>query len=246
MARWVRLIIISLIVIGPASLHPTAVAEDQHVDLLLVLAADISRSIDDQKFKLQRDGYANAIADPRVIRAMTAGPAGRIAVCFFEWSGEYEQNVIVDWVTISGENDAQEVAHRIRYAPRAFAGRTSISAAIDYGLEQLARSTLQTPRRIINVSGDGTNNAGREITRARDEAVAKGVTINGLAILSEVPLATNPLHTNPPGGLPAYYENNVIGGPGAFEVEAQSFEAFGQLLIGKLIKEIVEVPRRRL
>jgi hypothetical protein len=93
---------------------------------------------------------------------------------------------------------------------------------------------------------DGTNNAGREITRARDEAVAKGVTINGLAILSEVPLATNPLHTNPPGGLPAYYENNVIGGPGAFEVEAQSFEAFGQLLIGKLIKEIVEVPRRRL
>ena len=93
----------------------------------------------------------------------------------------------------------------------------------------LARSPFRRPRRVIDVSGDGTNNSGRPVTVARDAAVAQGVTINGLVILSEVPLPTNPMHTHPPGGLTAYYENNVIGGPGAFVVEAESFEAFGQL-----------------
>ena len=222
-----------------------AYAKDRQVDLLLVLAADISRSVDDRKFKLQRDGYVSAIR-PRVIRAMTSGPIGRIALCFFEWASANEQNVIVDWVTISGENDARDVAQRIGQAPRAFAGRTSISAAIDYGLEQLARSSHQASRRVINISGDGTNNSGREVTRARDEVIEKRRDHQRSDHLREIPLATNPLHTNPPEGLTAYYENNVIGGPGAFVVEAQSFEAFGQLLIGKLIKEIAEAPRRRL
>jgi Protein of unknown function (DUF1194) len=217
-----------------------ALADDNHVDLLLVLAADISRSVDEGKFKLQREGFANAITDARVIRAMTAGPRGRIALCFLEWSSEHDQLMIVDWVAISGESDALDVARRIREAPRAFMGRTSISAAIDFGVNQLDRSPFQAPRKVINVSGDGTNNSGREVTRARDDALARNLTINGLAILSEVPLATNPTHTHPPGGLTAYYENNVIGGPGAFVVEAQNFEAFGQLLIGKLIKEIAD------
>ena len=223
-----------------------AFADENDVDLLLVLAADISRSVDESKFKLQREGFANAIADPRVIRAMTAGARGRIALCFFEWASENEQVIIVDWVPVAGENDARDVAQRIKQAPRTFMGRTSISAAIDFGVSQLSRSPFQAPRRVINVSGDGTNNSGRETTRARDEALAKGLTINGLAILSEVPLPTNPTHTHPPGGLTAYYENNVIGGPGAFVVEAQNFEAFGQLLIGKLIKEIAEAERHRL
>src|SRR4029077_15719234 len=142
----------------------------------LRFAADISRSVDDRNFKLQRDGYVSATADPRVIRAMPSGPTGRIALCFFEWASANEQNVIVDWVTISGENDARDVAQSIARAPRAFAGRTSISAAIDCGLEQLARSSHQASRHVINISGDGTNNSGREETRARDEAVAKGVT----------------------------------------------------------------------
>ena len=245
MARCMRLTIISLIVISCWSPHPAALADDQQVDLLLVLAADISRSVDEGKFNLQREGYANAMTDPRVIRAMTAGARGRIALCFFEWSSAHEQKIIVDWMTIAGESDARGVAQRIREAPRAFMGRTSISAAIDYGLEQLNSSPFPGPRRVINVSGDGTNNSGREVTRARDEALAKGVTINGLVILSEVPLPTNPLHTNPPGGLTAYYENNVIGGPGAFVVEAQNFESFGQLLISKLIKEIADAGDRR-
>ena len=216
MPRWIASALIVLVLLAGGFAH----AEDGQVDLLLVLAVDVSRSVDEGKFKLQREGYVNAIADPRVVQAMTGGSSGRIALCFFEWAGDQEQKIIVDWVQIAGETDALNVARRIREAPRAFMGRTSISAAINYGLEQLARSPFEADRRIINVSGDGTNNAGPDVTRARDEAVNKGVTVNGLVILSEVPLLNNPLHTNPLGGLTAYYENNVIGGPGAFVVEA--------------------------
>jgi hypothetical protein len=222
-----------------------AFADDEQVDLVLVLAADVSRSVDDKKFRLQRDGYAAAIIDPRVVRAMTAGPMGRIALCFLEWASEGEQIVVVDWTTVGGEADAQAVSKRIREAPRAFMGRTSISAAIDFSMSVLARSPFAGNRRIIDVSGDGTNNSGRPVTAARDAAVSQGITINGLVILSEVPLPTNPMHTHPPGGLTAYYENNVIGGPGAFVVEAESFQSFGQLLISKLIKEIAQAPSPR-
>jgi len=223
----------------------TALGDDERADLLLVLAADVSRSVDERKFRLQREGYATAIVDPRVVRAMTAGPSGRIALCFLEWSSDGEQVVIIDWTSVSSEADAQTIAKQIREAPRAFMGRTSISAAIDYSMTVLAHSPFAGPRRIIDVSGDGTNNSGRPVTAARDAAVAQGVTINGLVILSEVPLPTNPMHTHPPGGLTAYYENNVIGGPGAFVVEAGSFEAFGQLLVSKLVKEIAQRPTLR-
>jgi hypothetical protein len=219
----------------------TARADEGKVDLLLVLAADVSRSVDDKEFKLQREGFAVAIADPRVLRAMTSGPTGRIAVIFVEWAGEFEQRVVVDWAVIAGERDAQAVAGRIRAAPRSFWGRTSISAAIEYGMSLLARSPFQADRRIIDISGDGTNNSGIDVSVARDVAIAKDVTINGLVILSEEPLPTNPTHTHPPGGLKAYYERNVIGGPGAFVVEAANFEAFGQSIISKLIKEIARL-----
>jgi len=233
------------LVVGLAALVPPVRADEGQVDLLLVLAADVSRSVDEKKFKLQRDGYAAAIVDPRVVRAMTGGPAGRIALCFIEWASDGEQVVVIDWALIAGEAEARSVSDRIREAPRAFIGRTSISAAIDFSMAALARSPFESARRVIDVSGDGTNNSGRPVTAARDAAVAQGVTINGLVILSEVPLPTNPMHTHPPGGLTAYYENNVIGGPGAFVVEAESFQSFGQLLISKLIKEIAEAPTGR-
>jgi hypothetical protein len=146
--------------------------------------------------------------------------------------------VIVEWTRVGNEGEAKEVADRIREAPRAFMGRTAIGAAIDFSMGLLSRSPFGAPRQIIDVSGDGTNNSGRDVTVARDAAIERGVIINGLVILSEIPLPTNPMHTHPPGGLTAYYENNVIGGPGAFVLEAQNFESFGQLLIQKLIKEI--------
>jgi hypothetical protein len=217
---------------------PGARADEGQVDLLLVLAADVSRSVDDKEFKLQREGFASALVDPRVVRAMTSGPAGRIAVVFVEWASEFEQRVVVDWALIANDRDAQEVSQRILGAPRSFWGRTSISSAIEFSLGLLARSPFPSDRLVIDVSGDGTNNSGAEVTASRDAALARGVTINGLVILSDEPLPTNPTHTHPPGGLKAYYEKNVIGGPGAFVLEAQSFETFGQLIISKLIKEI--------
>jgi hypothetical protein len=244
MRMWMTAIAFALAAVASLAARP-ALAEEGTVDLLLVLAADVSRSVDEKKFKLQRDGYAAAIADPRVVRAMTAGPAGRIALCFIEWASNGEQTVVIDWTAVTGDGDAKGISARVREAPRSFMGRTSISAAIDYSMAHLARSPFQAPRRVIDVSGDGTNNSGRPVTQARDEAIAAGVTINGLVILSEVPLPTNPQHTHPPGGLTAYYENNVIGGPGAFVLEAENFESFGQLMISKLIKEIAAVPARR-
>jgi Protein of unknown function (DUF1194) len=245
MTRRFAAILGAVLILAAASPVARPAQADDAVDLLLVLAADISRSVDERKFRLQREGYAAAIMEARVIRAMTGGPTGRIALCFVEWAGENDQTIVVDWTFVAGESDAQAVAKRIREAPRAFMGRTSISAAINYGMAQFARSPFQADRRIIDVSGDGTNNAGQPVTLARDAALAQGITINGLVILSGVPLPTNPMHTNPPGGLTAYYENNVIGGPGAFVVEAQNFESFGQSIISKLIKEIAAVARTR-
>lgn len=238
MARDMAAIVVALAVAIAAWAPPPAAAEDGQVDLLLVLAVDISRSVDEKKFRLQREGYASAIVDPRVVRAMQAGAFGRIAICYMEWASDQDQRVIVEWTRVGTPDEAKEVSDRIRDAPRAFMGRTAIGAAIDYSMNLLSRSPFGAPRQIIDVSGDGTNNSGRDVTLARDAAIERGVIINGLVILSEIPLPTNPMHTHPPGGLTAYYQNNVIGGPGAFVLEAQSFESFGQLLIQKLIKEI--------
>jgi hypothetical protein len=242
--------LVMLVMSAPASLpRPSghAQARDDQVDLLLVLAADISRSVDERKFRLQREGYANALVDPRVVQAMAGGPQGRIALCFVEWASDGDQIVVIDWTAVGGEAAAKGVAERIRDAPRAFMGRTAIGAAIDFAMIQLGHSPYRAPRRTIDVSGDGTNNSGRPVTMARDAAITQNVTVNGLVILSDVPLATNPTHTHPPGGLTAYYENNVIGGPDAFVLEAQSFASFGESLISKLMKEIADAePRVRL
>ena len=218
------------------------VSAEERVDLLLVLAADISRSVDAAKFTLQREGYAAALTNPKVITAIRSVETGRIAVCFVEWSGSTAQIVAVDWTSIGTPEEARGFADRILAAPRAFMERTSISAAIDYSMQQFGRSPFAASRRVIDVSGDGTNNIGRDVAAARDEAVRQGVTINGLAILSEIPLPTNPSHTHPPGGLLKYYEDNVIGGQGAFALAADGHEAFGRSILSKLIKEIALGP----
>jgi hypothetical protein len=210
----------------------------ERVDLLLAFAVDVSRSIDAAKFKLQRDGYVAAINNPRVIDAIRSGSSGRIAVCFIEWSGETSQKLVIDWTMINSTESARRFSDGIVEAPRSFADRTSISAGIDFAVQQLERAPFETTRRAIDVSGDGTNNSGRDVTVARDQALAKGITINGLVILSATPLAWNAEHTNPPGGLEEYYKRNVVGGPGAFVMVAQDFESFGQAMINKLIGEV--------
>jgi len=221
-----------------------AVAHAETVDLLLVLAADVSRSIDDAEFNLQRKGYAAAITDPRVLRAIAGGRNHAIAVTFIEWSGAADQNIIVDWTVVRDEEAAGGIAATILAAPRSFLGRTSISAAIDYSLERLAAAPAAADKRIIDVSGDGTNNSGRPVTEARDQAVASGVTVNGLAIINTQANPGYAFHTQPPGGLPKYYEENVIGGPGAFLLQVENFDTFAEAMTRKLVTEIAGAPAR--
>jgi hypothetical protein len=238
--RWLLMLLVL-----PAAM-PAAWAAEQ-VDLLLVFAADVSRSIDQAKFQLQREGYAAALADKRVLEAITAGRNKRIAVAFVEWSGATSQKLLIDWTVIDGADAARKIGDQLVELPRSFAERTSISAGIDFAMGVLSHAPYQATRRTIDVSGDGTNNSGRDVMLARDEAVAQGVTINGLVILSDRPMAWNPEHTNPPGGLANYYRTNVVGGPGAFVVVAEDFNSFGQAIVKKLIAEIAELvpPARR-
>lgn len=215
-----------------------AAARAESVDLLLVLAADVSRSIDDKEFELQRKGYAAALTDPRVLSAIVSGRNHGIAMTFVEWSGAGDQNVVVDWTVIRDGETAGAMASTILSAPRSFLGRTSISAAIDFSMERLAAAPAEAEKRVIDISGDGTSNSGRGVTEARDDAIAKGVTINGLAIINTNANPGYAFHTQPPGGLPKYYEDNVIGGPGAFLLVVENFETFADAITRKLMSEI--------
>jgi len=208
------------------------------VDLEVILAADVSRSIDDGEFDLQRKGYAAALSDPRVLQAIRGRPGAAIGVCFIEWSGDEDQQVVVDWNEIRDEEDAGGMAAAILSAPRSFMGRTSISAAIDFAMAHFATSKWQAARRIIDISGDGTNNSGRPVIEARDDAIARGVTINGLAIINDKPNLGYSAHTQPPGGLPLYYQQNVVGGPNSFLLVVKDFNSFADAMAQKLVKEI--------
>ena len=213
------------------------------VDMLLVLAADVSRSVTEPKFKLQREGTVAAITDPDVLTAITSGRHRRIAVCFLEWATAGQHAVVIDWMIIGGERDARRFADRLVETPRSFSGSTSISSAIDFSVRQLDRAPFAAERRVIDVSGDGTNVSGLPVTGARDAAVAKDITINALVILTPIEQSFRPAHTNPPGGLDKYFKDNVIGGPGAFTVVAEGHESFGRALTKKLIQEIAGYPR---
>jgi hypothetical protein len=235
---------LALVALLLTTLSPAQAAEQ--VDLLLVLASDVSRSVDHPKFLLQREGYAAAISDPHVIDAVTSGPHQRIAICFVEWSGFGAQKLVIDWSLIDGPAPARKFGDQLLELPRSFADRTSISGGIEFAVAQLERAPFEAGRRTIDVSGDGTNNAGRDVKLARDEAVAKGIVINGLVILSDRPVPWNAEHTNPAGGLDKYYQENVVGGPGAFVLVAENFNSFGRAIVKKLIAETATLtPVRR-
>lgn len=227
------------------TLSAPATRAAEPVDLLLVLAADVSRSVTEPKFKLQREGAAAAISDPEVLRAITSGPNRRIAVCFVEWATVGMQTVVVDWSVIGDGASARRFGDRLVETPRSFAGSTSISGAIDFSVSQLERAPFPSERRVIDVSGDGNNNSGRLVTDARDDAVAKGITINALVILTPLAESFRPEHTNPAGGLEKYFQDNVIGGYGAFTVVAEGHHSFGRALTKKLIAEIAGRPDHR-
>ena len=221
-----------------------AVAADK-VDLQLILAADVSRSVDPDEFHLQREGYASAFTDPKVLNAIQSGPNHAIAVTFVEWSGSEAQHVVAAWTVIRDEETASDFVATLRTAQRSFAGFTSISAAIDFSMKLFETSGVESDRRMIDVSGDGTNNGGRPVNDARDEAVAQGVTINGLAIINQHPNPGYTAHTQPPEGLGEYYRQNVTGGPGSFVIVIEDFTTFGEAIVNKLVTEIANTGRKR-
>lgn len=203
------------------------VAAQSQVDLQLVLAVDASGSVNEERFELQKQGYAAAFRNPRVLQAIRAGPRQSIAVAMLQWTGPAMHVLVVDWTLVRDAASANALADAIAAAPRElFGGGTSLSGAIDYAMEVLANSPYRGPRRAIDVSGDGSNNRGRAADLARDEAVQAGVVINGLPILTLEP------------DLDTYYRDNVIGGPGAFVVAVRSYEAFADAILNKLITEI--------
>ncbi len=223
----------------PSEAQSAAPAADE-VDVLLVLAADVSRSIDEPKFELQRRGYAAALADPRVLAAIASNPDRRIAVAFVEWAGSESQKLVVDWTPIGGEADAKSLAAKILAAPRSFYDRTALGSALDFAAAQFDHAPFKAIRKIIDVSGDGASNGGTDIRAARDAALAHGVTtINGLVILSSMEGPRYLVeHTHPPGGLANYYRENVIGGTAAFVSTAEGFESFDRSLIAKIVEEL--------
>src|SRR5262245_13684584 len=229
--------------LAAAPLRPAAAQE--RVDLLLVLAADVSRSMTNEKFQMQRQGYVDALINPRVIQAIQSGINRRIAATFIEWGGVGSQKVVVDWSIISDEATARRFVDELAEAPRSFTGRTSISAALDFSMAQLERAPYDAERRTIDVSGDGVNNSGRPIRHARDDALAKGATINGLVVADESPDPGNPEKVDPREEVATYYRDNVVGGPGGFVMVAESFESFGHALINKLVAEIAQTPGPR-
>ncbi len=215
-----------------------ATARAETVDLQLVLATDVSISVDNEEFRLQRDGYAAAITSPAVLEAIRGGPHHAIAICFIEWSGATSQQVVIDWMVIRDGEVAKVFADALRAAPRSFAGATAIGAGIDLAMKQFARSGVDSPRRVIDVSGDGDNNSGRPVEYSRDDAIAAKVTINGLAIVNEHPAAGFIGHVQPVGGIGNYYRTRVAGGPGSFVIEIDSFAGFAEAMTRKLVAEI--------
>jgi Protein of unknown function (DUF1194) len=211
------------------------------VDAAIVLASDVSRSIDDEEFALERRGYGNAIESQQLLDAISTGPHGAIALSYVEWAGDGEERVVVDWALIRNRNDAHAFVAAMTAAPRSFIGRTAIGGAIDFSFALFPESAFESNRRVIDVSGDGTSNQGRLVTQSRDAAVGAGAVINGLAIYNRKAAAMGgylAMHTNPPGGLAQYYRENVIGGPGAFVVQIDDFKTFGDAMMRKLVDEI--------
>jgi Protein of unknown function (DUF1194) len=232
-----RSLLLGIVLVALAAAWPAAAEE---VDLELVLAVDVSRSIDDEEFALQRQGYAQAFTHPSVIHAIQSNSRGRIAVTFIEWAGADFQKIVVPWTIVSDAESGALFSEAIDREPRSFWGWTSISGAIDVSMRAFAASPHKAMRRVIDVSGDGVNNSGRASGDARDEAVGAGVTINGLVIMNDRP--TPGFFQMPQPPLDEFYRSHVIGGPGAFVIAIDDFSTFAYAIVNKLIKEIAGEP----
>jgi hypothetical protein len=204
------------------------------VDVELVLAVDISYSMDPDELALQRDGYVKALTSSEFLNALRQGIHGKVAITYFEWAGAGEQRVVVPWRVVDGPESAGSVANEILAAPIRRAARTSISGALLFGAALFETSGQRGIRRVIDISGDGANNSGQIVTVARDEVVSKGITINGLPVMLKRPsYSTMDIEL-----LDEYYEDCVIGGPSAFVVPVQDRDKFVEAIRTKLVLEI--------
>lgn len=215
-------------------------SEGRPVSVALVLAVDVSASVNGERFQLQRRGYAAALEHPAVIEAALGTPRGRIALAIVEWASVNAQRVVLPWTVIASAEDGRAAAAVLLAAPRSFEGLTAIGAAIDASAALLDALPWPADRRVIDVSGDGVSNDGGPPAAARDAAVARGITINGLAIMAEARPAA-------PGAIPAgapdppldqFYRDHVAGGPGGFVVAIEGFDSFAYALVGKMIREV--------
>jgi len=211
------------------------------VDVELVLAVDVSYSMDMDELAIQREGYAQAIVSKEFLQALKSGPHGKIAVTYFEWAASTDQKIIIPWRLIDGPETADAVANEIMKTPIRRASRTSISGAINFAMPLFDENPYRGLRRVIDISGDGPNNNGAPVVVARDAAVEKGVVINGLPIMVKEPSYS----TMDIDNLDAYYEDCVIGGPGSFVVTIKEREKFKEAIRTKLLLEVAgRTPER--
>jgi Protein of unknown function (DUF1194) len=217
-----------------------AISPEIPVDLELVLAVDVSFSMDEEEQSVQREGYQAALVDPAVLEAIAGGAYRRIALAYVEWAGSVEQQVTVDWRLIDGRASAAEVAAELAAKPLRRRQWTSISSALLFSLELFENNGFAGERRVIDVSGDGANNQGMPVEQARDRVTALGLTINGLPLLLQRPVSS----TYDLANLDAFYEDCVIGGPGAFMIPVRSTDGFKEAIRTKLVLEIAnKLPR---
>jgi len=220
------------------------VAEDSKptVDVELVLAVDVSYSMDMDELAIQREGYAQAIVSKEFLQALKSGPNGKISITYFEWAASSDQKIIIPWRLIDGPETADAVANEIMKTPIRRASRTSISGAIYFAMPLFNDDPYHGLRRVIDISGDGPNNNGAPVTGARDEALSKGIVINGLPIMVKEPSYS----TMDIDNLDWYYEDCVIGGPGSFVVSIKDREKFKEAIRTKLLLEVAgRTPERR-
>lgn len=219
---------------APGSLPQLVQKTEAQVDVELVLAVDVSYSMDLEELAIQREGYAQAITSPDFLQALKSGPHGKVAVTYFEWAAANDQKVIIPWRVVDGPETADAVAAEIMKAPLRRASRTSISGAINFGMQLLGENPYKGLRRVIDISGDGPNNNGEPVLIARDAALEKGVTINGLPVMvKQASYATMDIEQ-----LDIYYEDCVIGGAGSFVVPIKERARFKEAIRTKLILEV--------
>ena len=212
----------------------TSAKADTPVDLQLVLAVDVSRSIDEVEAELQRRGYIEAMTNDRVLDAILSGEHKRIAICYTEWAGTHYQMVVIDWSLIDSAGAARRFADKLAEAPRTSQSWTAVGAALAFAGQRFDNSGYWSKRHVIDISGDGRTNDGPPAELVRDKLVAQGIIINGLPVMMNRTNFGRP----PDTGLDKYYEENVIGGPGSFMISAVNFDDFGRAVRTKLIREI--------